>query len=254
MERDYGLLSGMVVHQDDGGGGELERALDHLARIDRGVIDGAGLMLLVGDQVVVLAEEQTEEWLLAREGHAGAAIVEHVRPRAQPLALFALAAHEPIGRRLHDLELGDGGLAETDLLQPLQRRRDHLGEGAERGEQVLRERLHVALRDGAKQDELEHFVIADRLASGGEESLLQASAMAVVMRRLVGGRCRRLVAAGHRTIIRAAPLVARRPPTKMTGLYLVLQCQRCRPRESGDPYSRIGGYGSPLSRGRQSYE
>jgi hypothetical protein len=47
----------MVVHQDDGGGGELERALDDFARIDRGVVDGAGLMLLVGDQVIALVEE-----------------------------------------------------------------------------------------------------------------------------------------------------------------------------------------------------
>jgi hypothetical protein len=79
--RESGIAGGMVVHQNDGGGGELERALDHLARIDRGVIDGAGLMLLVGDEVVALVEEQNAEVLLALEGHGGAAIVEHVRPR-----------------------------------------------------------------------------------------------------------------------------------------------------------------------------
>ena len=41
----------MIVHQDHRGGGKLERSLDHLARIDRCVIDGAGLLLLVGDEV-----------------------------------------------------------------------------------------------------------------------------------------------------------------------------------------------------------
>src|SRR5262249_18035916 len=61
--RGSGIAGGMVVHQNDGGGGELERALDHLARIDRGVIDGAGLMLLVGDEVVALVEEQNAEVL-----------------------------------------------------------------------------------------------------------------------------------------------------------------------------------------------
>jgi hypothetical protein len=190
-------------------------------------------MLLVGDQVVALVEEQNAEVLLALEGHGGATIVEYVRPRRQHLALLDLAAHEAIGCRLHDLEFGNGSLAQTvDLVEPFRRRRDHLGEGAERGEQVLRERLHVALRDGAEQDQLQHFVIADRLASGREKSLPQPSAMAVVMRRLVGGRCRRFVAAGHRTIIRAASFVTRRPQTKMTALYPVLQCrhQRCRPR------------------------
>src|SRR5262249_14842099 len=76
---------------------------------------------------------------------------------------------------------------------------DHLGKRAERGEQLLCQRFHVALRYGAKQDELEHFVIADRLAAGREKPLPQALAVAVVMRRLVGGgrRWRRFVATGH---------------------------------------------------------
>jgi hypothetical protein len=39
------------------------------------------------------------------------------------LALFDLAAHEAIGCRLHDLEFGDGGLAQTvDLVEPFRRR------------------------------------------------------------------------------------------------------------------------------------
>ena len=70
----------MIVHQDHRGGGKLERALDHLARIDRCVIDGAGLLLLVGDEVVALVEKQDAEVLLAFERHGGAAIVEHARP------------------------------------------------------------------------------------------------------------------------------------------------------------------------------
>src|SRR5262249_23045229 len=116
-------------------------------------------------------------------------------------------------------ELGDGGLSQTiDLLEPFQWRRDHLGKGAERGEQLLCQRFHVALRDGAKQNELEHFVIADRLAAGRENPLPQALAMAVVMRRLVGGRrrCRRFVALGHRAVIRAARSIAPARRARMT--------------------------------------
>jgi hypothetical protein len=55
--------------------------LTTLARIDRRVIDGAGLMLLVGDEVVGLVEEQNAKVLLAFEAHRCAAVVEHVRPR-----------------------------------------------------------------------------------------------------------------------------------------------------------------------------
>src|ERR1700756_5148105 len=55
---------------------ELERALDHFAGIDRRVIDGAGLILLVGDEVVSLVEKQDAKMLLALEAHGGAAIVD----------------------------------------------------------------------------------------------------------------------------------------------------------------------------------
>src|SRR5262249_51896313 len=104
------------------------------------------------------------------------------------------AAGEPARRCLHDLELGDGGLAQAlDLFEPLARRRDHLGERAELRNELLGERLHVALRDGAKQDQLEELVVADRLAAGGEEALPQPRAMAVIVpaAHAVAGRAHR---------------------------------------------------------------
>jgi len=52
----------VVVHQDERGGAQLERALDHLAGIDRRVVDRAALLLLVGDQRVLAVEEQEVEF------------------------------------------------------------------------------------------------------------------------------------------------------------------------------------------------
>src|SRR3954449_2678965 len=66
IRRDRFTPSGMVVHQHDGGGGELECPFDHFARIDRRVVDGSGLLHLVGDQRVTLVEEQHAELLLSR--------------------------------------------------------------------------------------------------------------------------------------------------------------------------------------------
>src|SRR5262245_17987562 len=43
-----GIARGVVVHQDDGAGRQLERALDDLAHVDRRVIDRALLLHLVG--------------------------------------------------------------------------------------------------------------------------------------------------------------------------------------------------------------
>ena len=61
------VAGGMVVDQDHRGRRQLERALDHLARIDRRVVDGAGLLDLVGDQRVLLVEEEDAELLAARQ-------------------------------------------------------------------------------------------------------------------------------------------------------------------------------------------
>ena len=68
------------MDEDDRGRRELERPLDHLARIDRRVVDRADLLHLVGDQHVLLVEEEDAELLDRLEGHRGAAIVDHRRP------------------------------------------------------------------------------------------------------------------------------------------------------------------------------
>jgi hypothetical protein len=57
------VAGGVVVHQDHRGGREFECALDHLAGIDGGVVDGADLLDLVGDELVALVEEQDAELL-----------------------------------------------------------------------------------------------------------------------------------------------------------------------------------------------
>jgi hypothetical protein len=63
-------------------------ALDHLARIDRRVVDGAGLLHFVGDERIALVEKQHAELLAIGEALGAAAIVEHVRPRRQHRAFF----------------------------------------------------------------------------------------------------------------------------------------------------------------------
>src|SRR5262245_57274408 len=121
-------------------------------------------------------------------GHHGAAVVEDVSPRREDVALFDLAAQEAVGCRLHDLEIGNRGFSQSvDFLEPLDGRRDDLGERTKFFEQLLCERLHVAPGYGAKQDQLEHFVIVQRVAAALHESFAQATAMAVVMRNGVGG-------------------------------------------------------------------
>ena len=92
---------------------------------------------------------------------------------------------------------------------------DHLGEGAELREQFLGERLHIALWDRAKQDQLEKLIVADGIAPGLQKALAQARPMAVVVRRLFGFLRALVIIAKRHDRTRLAPalsaLVCRMP-------------------------------------------
>src|SRR5579872_2438661 len=53
----------MVVDEDDGGSAQIERALYHLARVNGRMVDRAGLLDLVGNQRMLVVEEQHAELL-----------------------------------------------------------------------------------------------------------------------------------------------------------------------------------------------
>ena len=113
----------VVVDEDDRGGRQFQRALDHLARIDRRVVDRAGLLHFVGDQGVLLVEEQDAELLALLEGHRRAAIVEHLVPGGQHLAALDLAARHALRGGGDDLEVERRAVADVlDLLQQVLRR------------------------------------------------------------------------------------------------------------------------------------
>jgi hypothetical protein len=127
-------------------------ALDHLARIDRGVIDGTDLLHLVGDQLVLLVEKQVAKLLLVGERHAAAAIVDHLVPGRERDAALDLAFGDAAGCRCDQLELVDGAIFDAvNLAQPRFGRVDNFRERAELLEQHLRERLGVTARDRREQ-------------------------------------------------------------------------------------------------------
>ena len=53
----------VVVDQNDGAGAQLERPLDHLARVERGLVDRAAALDLVADQAILAIEEQDPDML-----------------------------------------------------------------------------------------------------------------------------------------------------------------------------------------------
>ena len=76
------------MDQDDHGGGKLEGALDHLARTDRGVIDGAGLLAHFGGQEVARVEKSTRIFPNDKS--------RPLLPRSACLEMFRCNRSEPI--------------------------------------------------------------------------------------------------------------------------------------------------------------
>ena len=60
-ERRCRIARRMIVDEHDGACRKLERPLDHLARIDRGVIDSSLLLHLIGNELVLAIEKQDPE-------------------------------------------------------------------------------------------------------------------------------------------------------------------------------------------------
>jgi hypothetical protein len=151
------------------------------------VIDRAGLLHLVRDQLVALVEKQDAKLLLVGERHRGPAIGDHVVPRRQQRARLQLSLGNPARRRRDQFQHRDGGVTDAvDFAQPRIWRMDDFGERAEFLQQRFGQRLDVAARPGAEQHHLQQFVIAQGVGPGAVKALAQPLAMAVIMRGLGG--------------------------------------------------------------------
>jgi len=72
-----GVAGGMIVHQDEPGGTDLECAADDFARIDRGVVDRP-VRHGLSEQAVLRIEEEHPEALERRMRHVRAQIIDQL--------------------------------------------------------------------------------------------------------------------------------------------------------------------------------
>src|SRR5690606_25191539 len=98
------IARGVVVDEDDRGRAKLKRALDYFTRINGGVIDRAGLLHLIGDQVILVVEEEEAELLDLLLAHRALAIFKQRLPRADDVFLLDLGAEQLLAKRLGDLQ------------------------------------------------------------------------------------------------------------------------------------------------------
>src|SRR5690606_41892779 len=95
---------GVVVDEDARGCSKHKRALDYFTGINGGVIDRAGLLVLIGDEVIIVVEEEEAELLDLLLAHRGLAIFKQRLPRADDVFLLDLGAEQLLAKRLGDLQ------------------------------------------------------------------------------------------------------------------------------------------------------
>ncbi len=108
----------VVVDQDQGAGVQHQRPLDHLARIDRDMVDRAGREKLIGDDAILAVEVEDME-ALDGPSDAESAVVHQRLPAADDRVLAEVAAEDVTGLEDDSFFLGGhGGLAEKRRPKP----------------------------------------------------------------------------------------------------------------------------------------
>ena len=107
-----GDAGGVVVGEDDGCCIQLQAALDHLARVHAGAVDGAGEQNLVADDAVAVVQEQAGEHLVLEAAQPGPEVVLGLVRVAQHRAGAQFRLQVATGQLKRRLEPSRQGLAE----------------------------------------------------------------------------------------------------------------------------------------------
>ena len=145
------------MHQDQRGGVQRQRALHHLARIDRRVIDGAALLHFVGDQHVLAVEEEDAELLGLLVRQCRVAVVDELLPVGQHRHVLDLALGEPPSGLAGRLEQDQGALVDVELAQLSGLGGEDVAQRAEAIEQSLGQRLGVDAFDRIEQQQFQQL-------------------------------------------------------------------------------------------------
>ncbi len=166
------------MHQDQGRRVQRQRPLDHFARVDGHVIDGAAALFLVRDEGVLAVEVEDAKLLHIAVGHGRVAIVDQRVPGADDRPLQNPGAGQTLGGGLDQLELADHRVAHAlDLAQPIWRGRDDAVEIAEGFQKAPAQWLHVGPRIGTEKHHFKQLVIRHRRGAALHEPLAQALAV-----------------------------------------------------------------------------
>jgi hypothetical protein len=153
------------------------------------VVDGAAVLHLVGDQLVLLVEEEHAELFarLVRQRHPH--VGQELAPGGDHRPLGDLAATDAQRGLVQQAKIERDGLADAVDAAKLGRRgRQHAGQPAKPRQERFGERFHVAARDAAREVELEQLIVGQGGQAGVRRPLAQPPTMLGIVRL---GRARR---------------------------------------------------------------
>ena len=165
--------------------GNSSAHVDDLADIDRCMIDGALLLYLVGDEIVLAVEKQDAELLGLAAGHGGGAVIEKAAPAGERRPVQHLATQHPHAGGMDQLQIDDG-LAAAFPFTALSRSGEAASTSAKlpnRARSSLANGLSTP-RDGTGEEELEQLVVEERVGARLHEPGAQPLAMAEIVRWL----------------------------------------------------------------------
>ncbi len=99
----FWIAAGVVVHEDEGGCAELEAAFHDFSGVGGGVVDRAGALDFIADQLVLFVEEEDAEMLARFMRHGGMAIIHEACPVIEDGLAFEVLAEEAGGEGVYPL-------------------------------------------------------------------------------------------------------------------------------------------------------
>ena len=179
----------MIVYENDGGRVELQGTLDNLARIKRHMVDSAPLLGFVGDQGIVVVEKQYIELLVHLMRELRFAIIQQGVPSRDHRLLDNMIAERAQRDGLGQFQrMYDGVARAFHFAQGSQLRRHNGADAAKAVTETLCQRLCIAARQGAEQQQFDQFVIGEAICTRFSEALPKALPMAKIMRFSDTGR------------------------------------------------------------------
>src|SRR6516164_879809 len=169
----------MIVHHNQRRGPELERALDHFARVDRRMVDGAALLTLMLDQHILAVEKQEMEFLDFAVTDLRGAKVDQLVPRADHGPFEQFRPHQPQRRLTHQFDASDRRWAEPDSCERFGIGAQYLGEAPEALDQLCYQRLRIGAWVGGEKYHLEDFGIGKVFGSGEDQTPAQPFPVAI---------------------------------------------------------------------------